>query len=323
MTTHKLIFVGPVGAGKTTAITTLSDSDAVSTDAKATDSTGLRKQTTTVALDFGQLTLSDDHKVSLYGTPGQIRFSFMWDLMSNDLAADAHSVILLLDNTRNQPQRDLLFYVQEFAELIKHSRLIIAVTRSDLRSEPTCEHYHAWIDALPFPATLFFVDARDKSSLLPLIREALPPILDDTHWQQLYLAAQTDIPILNPLPQTDTAAISAYQGDKLVIKDTIIDDITTLNGVQGALLTNAMGEIIHTSLDHPALEDYIAYMAGMVPAFQHASAFENPRSIFLKSPKGRHVGIFIEEEQVLGVLCTQRTSIRTLKQQVEDILQWG
>ena len=63
-------------------------------------------------------------------------------------------------------------------------------------------------------------------------------------------------------------------------------------------------------------------MAGMVPAFQAASAFDNARSILVKSPSGNNLSIFIEDDQVLGVLSAQRTSVRTLKQQVEDILQW-
>lgn len=322
MTEHKLIFVGPVGSGKTTAISSLSDEESLRTDAKASDITGIRKQTTTVALDYGQISLSDDHKVRLYGTPGQVRFSFMWELLANDLAADSHSVVLLLDNTRNQPLRDLKFYTQEFAQLIHRSRLIIGVTRSDVRDEPTLPHYHHWAEELNLQAEIFFIDARRKETMLPLLKCALPSEIPESAWKHYQQTAKETINITESAPLPHTQAITPFQGDNLVIKESIVTDILNVRGVQGAVLANAMGDILTSSLDNPELEEYIGYMAGMVPAFQAASAFDNARSILVKSPSGNNLSIFIEDDQVLGVLSAQRTSVRTLKQQVEDILQW-
>ena len=76
MSQYKIIFTGPVGAGKTTAIAALSDIAPVSTAAKATDMTRDRKEKTTVAMDYGAMRLEDGGTVHLYGTPGQERFDF-------------------------------------------------------------------------------------------------------------------------------------------------------------------------------------------------------------------------------------------------------
>ncbi len=88
----KIVVTGPVGAGKTTFIRTISEIDVVDTDRKPTDETAQMKSGTTVAMDFGRITLGDDMWVQIYGTPGQSRFDFMWDIMIQG----AHGYILLV-----------------------------------------------------------------------------------------------------------------------------------------------------------------------------------------------------------------------------------
>ena len=82
MIENKIIFTGPVGVGKTTAIAALSDEPPVQTDASASDMTAVRKGYTTVAMDYGLIQLDENTKIHLYGTPGQERFDFMWDILS-------------------------------------------------------------------------------------------------------------------------------------------------------------------------------------------------------------------------------------------------
>jgi signal recognition particle receptor subunit beta len=77
----KLLISGPVSAGKTTFIGTLSETPVISTDEVATDEVALQKTHTTVALDFGELHL-DGTVIHLYGTPGQERFDFMWEILA-------------------------------------------------------------------------------------------------------------------------------------------------------------------------------------------------------------------------------------------------
>src|SRR5512135_399979 len=110
MNTYKIIFTGPVGAGKTTAVNSLSDIATVRTDKAATDAVLERKPETTVAMDYGLVNLADGVAVHLYGTPGQERFDFMWEILTEG----GIGLVLLLDNTRPDPMQDLRFFVGAF-----------------------------------------------------------------------------------------------------------------------------------------------------------------------------------------------------------------
>lgn len=92
----RLVVTGTVGAGKSTFIRSVSDITVVDTDRTATDETADLKPTTTVAMDFGRLQFAPDMALHLYGTPGQSRFDFMWDL----LIQRAHAYVVLIDAHR-------------------------------------------------------------------------------------------------------------------------------------------------------------------------------------------------------------------------------
>ncbi|MCG8122869.1 MAG: ATP/GTP-binding protein, partial [Candidatus Thiodiazotropha taylori] len=103
MSEHKIIFTGPVGAGKTTAISVLSDIVPVTTDEMASDMTKDLKQQTTVAMDYGLMRINESERVHLYGTPGQERFNFMWEVLTQG----GLGLVLLIDNSRKEPFQDL------------------------------------------------------------------------------------------------------------------------------------------------------------------------------------------------------------------------
>ena len=88
----RLVVTGPVGAGKSTFIRSVSEIEAVDTDRIATDETAKLKQKTTVAFDFGRLQFGPDMALHVYGTPGQSRFDFMWDILINK----AHAYMILV-----------------------------------------------------------------------------------------------------------------------------------------------------------------------------------------------------------------------------------
>ncbi len=158
---HKIIFAGPVGAGKTTAIDTISDIPVVQTEAKASDDVVLRKANTTVAMDYGILNLGDGAKVHLYGTPGQERFSFMWDI----LTMGGLGLVLLIDNARKDPLADLEFYANAFERFIKNSAMVIGVTRMDGAARPGLYSFHTKLKELNIKAPVFEVDARERADV--------------------------------------------------------------------------------------------------------------------------------------------------------------
>ena len=178
MSQYKIIFTGPVGAGKTTAIHSISDIPPVKTDASASDMTKTRKAATTVAMDYGIMNLAGDEKIHLYGTPGQERFDFMWDI----LTIGGIGLVLLLDNTRADPFLDMKFFLDSFSKFITDTTVVIGVTQMDLSNNPSIADYHTHLEALGLKPPIFSVDARVKSDVSVLVQSllySLDPRLED------------------------------------------------------------------------------------------------------------------------------------------------
>jgi len=169
MSQYKIIFTGPVGAGKTTAISSISDVPPIKTDASASDMTKSRKASTTVAMDYGIMNLPDGEKIHLYGTPGQERFDFMWDI----LVTGGIGLVLLLDNTRADPFQDMKFFLETFDKFIGQTTVAIGVTQMDLSAKPTIDDYHVQLHELGIKPPVFAVDARVKSDVSVLIQALL------------------------------------------------------------------------------------------------------------------------------------------------------
>lgn len=122
----RLVVTGPVGAGKSTFIRSVSEIEVVDTDRRATDETALLKQRTTVAFDFGRLQFGPDMALHLYGTPGQSRFDFMWDI----LIRKAHAYILLAAAHRPHEFREarrILGFMKQRSQV----PMIIGLTHAD------------------------------------------------------------------------------------------------------------------------------------------------------------------------------------------------
>lgn len=133
---HKILFTGTMGAGKTTAIAAVSEIPPVSTDVRNSD-ISVAKATTTVGLDYGELTLDNGEKLRLYGTPGQMRFDFMWRI----LGRGALGVVILVDNSRPDPLADLDVYLDGFADLITQTACVVAVGRMETHPQPSVDAY--------------------------------------------------------------------------------------------------------------------------------------------------------------------------------------
>ncbi len=169
MSQYKIIFTGPVGAGKTTAISSISDQEPVKTDAVASDMTRDRKKATTVAMDYGVMNLAGGEKVHLYGTPGQERFDFMWDI----LTTGGIGLILLLDNSRGDPFSDLRFFLAAFEKFISSTAVAIGVTQMDVSSQPSIEEYHQHLQNMGMRPPVFAVDAREHNDVSLLVQALL------------------------------------------------------------------------------------------------------------------------------------------------------
>lgn len=110
MQTLKIVVTGPFSAGKTQFIQSVSEIEVVSTERKITSQVEKIKDSTTVAMDFGRITIDDDLALYLFGTPGQKRFDFMWEILSEGMLG----FIVLVDSTRPETFREARSILETF-----------------------------------------------------------------------------------------------------------------------------------------------------------------------------------------------------------------
>jgi hypothetical protein len=110
MQTVKMVVTGPFSAGKTAFIQAISEIDVVSTERKISSEAERIKETTTVAMDFGRITVDDDLVLYLFGTPGQKRFDFMWEILSEGMLG----FIVVVDSARPETFREAKGILQTF-----------------------------------------------------------------------------------------------------------------------------------------------------------------------------------------------------------------
>jgi len=102
MQTVKMVVTGPFNAGKTQFVRAISEIDVVSTERKISSAPEKVKDETTVAMDFGRITIDDDLILYLFGTPGQKRFDFMWEILSEGMLG----FVVLIDSARPETFRE-------------------------------------------------------------------------------------------------------------------------------------------------------------------------------------------------------------------------
>jgi len=170
----KIVIAGGFGVGKTTAVSAISEITPLSTEAAITsvaadvDRTGEvpSKTTTTVALDFGCITIDRDIKLYLFGTPGQDRFGFMW----RDLSRGALGALVIVDTRRMDDCYPAVDYFEQ-----EGLPLVVAVNCFDGQLAHNLDDIR-WALAVRDDTPLVTFDARDKLS----VRDALLAVLQRT-----------------------------------------------------------------------------------------------------------------------------------------------
>jgi small GTP-binding protein len=173
MQTVKMVVTGPFNAGKTQFIRSISEIDVVATERKISTESERIKDETTVAMDFGRITVDKDLVLYLFGTPGQKRFDFMWEILSEGMLG----FVVLIDSARPETFREAKRILEVFHGYAP-TPYVVAANKQD--------HEDAWppedlrialkidrnIKVLPLVAT-------DKESVKNVLLELLYSILEE------------------------------------------------------------------------------------------------------------------------------------------------
>ncbi|APC38421.1 MULTISPECIES: ATP/GTP-binding protein [Nocardiopsis] len=173
--TLKIVVAGGFGAGKTTLVSAVSEVESLHTEEVMTsESVGVddldgveAKATTTVALDFGRITLDGSTVVYLFGTPGQRRFSFMWE----ELTEGALGAVVLADTRRLADSFDAIDFFES-----RGVPFVVAVNCFDGQRTHRADDVRVALD-LEERVPLLLCDARDRESVKEVLVELVALVL--------------------------------------------------------------------------------------------------------------------------------------------------
>ena len=173
MQTVKMVVTGPFNAGKTQFIQSVSEIDVVSTERKISTEAERVKETTTVAMDFGRITVDDDLVLYLFGTPGQKRFDFMWEILSEGMLG----FIVMVDSSRPETFREAKGILQTFRAYAP-TPYVVAANKQDKEDAWSVEDLRIAL-RLDSKVKMLPCTAADKESVKKVLLELLYSILEE------------------------------------------------------------------------------------------------------------------------------------------------
>ena len=171
-TAVKIVVTGPFSAGKTTLIRTISEITVLSTEKDITDHTKSRKAETTVAMDFGRITIDRDLVLYLFGTPGQDRFDFMWEILGEGMLG----YILLVDASRQDSLDEAVGILAAFRKMARVP-FVVALNRSSGVAPEDEDKVRAVLE-LDEDVAVVPCDATDRESVKSVLLALLYSVVD-------------------------------------------------------------------------------------------------------------------------------------------------
>ena len=173
MQTVKMVITGPFSAGKTEFIQSVSEIDVVSTERKISSDAERVKEDTTVAMDFGRITVDDDLVLYMFGTPGQRRFDFMWEILSEGMLG----FVVLVDSVRPETFREAKHILEVFRTYAS-TPYVVAANKQDMPDAWSPEDVRIALKIDKDIKVLSCV-AREKGAVNEVLLELLYSILDN------------------------------------------------------------------------------------------------------------------------------------------------
>jgi small GTP-binding protein len=171
-TAVKIVVTGPFAAGKTTLIRTISEITVLSTEKSITDGTRSQKTDTTVAMDFGRITIDRDLVLYLFGTPGQDRFDFMWEILSEGMLG----YVLLVDASRPESLDEAVSILEAFRRMA-HVPFVVGLNRADGLDEDDEANVRSVLD-LGHDVPVVPCDVTDRESVKSVLLALLYAVVD-------------------------------------------------------------------------------------------------------------------------------------------------
>ncbi|NLF03333.1 MAG: ATP/GTP-binding protein [Anaerolineales bacterium] len=172
MQTVKMVITGPFSAGKTEFIRSVSEIEVVATERRISRAEERIKDQTTVAMDFGRITVDDDLVLYLFGTPGQRRFNFMWEILSEGMLG----FIVILDSVRPETFREAQDILETFRSYASVP-YVVAANKQDMPDAWEPEDLRIALD-VPQEVKVLPCIATDRESVKSVLLELLYSVLE-------------------------------------------------------------------------------------------------------------------------------------------------
>ncbi|MFN8451335.1 MAG: ATP/GTP-binding protein [Anaerolineae bacterium] len=174
MQTVKMVITGPFSSGKTEFIRSISEIDVVTTERGITsEAERAVKDSTTVAMDFGRITVDDDLVLYLFGTPGQRRFDFMWEILAEGMLG----FVVMVDSTKPETFREAKSILETFRAYAP-TPYVVAANKQDINDAWNTDDLRIAL-RIEDGVKLLPCVASDKESVKTVLLELLYSILEE------------------------------------------------------------------------------------------------------------------------------------------------
>ncbi|PZS33122.1 MAG: GTP-binding protein [Pseudonocardiales bacterium] len=168
----KVVITGPFAAGKSTLVRTVSEVTVLSTERAVSGGDRAEKPATTVAMDYGRITIDEDLVLYLFGTPGQDRFDFMWDVLGEGMLG----YVLLIDADRPESLIEAVPILNAFRRTAKVP-FVVALNRAET-VDPADERGVREALSLAADVPVIACDVRDRESVKSVLLELLYAVME-------------------------------------------------------------------------------------------------------------------------------------------------